>query len=374
MEEGNELKTRKKSSNRKGGQDGDRQDSSRPNSKNRKADQHSVQEPSLTDEAHTSQKRSGGALASSGNHDSDDALVCKICKKIFTSEGDMLVECERCEKWECLACSEMSAAHYRLLNETDINEFIHWYCKECNGQAVKAVKTERSIEESCKEYMSKFRQEISTEIQAVKTSLDTKIGKEVTNINKNIADLKKEVNGAELKQVKDKLGRIEEQLEGERQSTLEELWERNERKLNLVVFNMPESNRDEAADRVSDDLEKLRAMLKTIEANVPITKTDRLGKRSELTRPLKISVKSMSDKQRILKNASKLSRIPDLSDIHINRDMTPLERDQWKILVKERKERVEESKAKGEVINWIIRNGKVIKGRPRGEEVEEERV
>jgi hypothetical protein len=76
------------------------------------------------------------------------------------------------------------------------------------------------------------------------------------------------------------------------------------------------------------------------------------------------------DHRKILRASGKLQNHEDFKNIYINRDMTPLERDQWRILVKLKKDKQEQAVQTGEDATWIIRSGKVVKGRraARGKE------
>ena len=54
-----------------------------------------------------------------------------------------------------------------------------------------------------------------------------------------------------------------------------------------------------------------------------------------------------------------------MKSIFINRDKTPLERAEWRKLLGEKKEKNEEAEHMGREENWVIRNNKVVLGKPR---------
>ena len=59
-------------------------------------------------------------------------LTCKICECVIYDDDDKLIECGRCEKWECITCSKMSERQYDLLNDKSIGVRLHWLCTlEC---------------------------------------------------------------------------------------------------------------------------------------------------------------------------------------------------------------------------------------------------
>lgn len=137
-----------------------------------------------------------------------------------------------------------------------------------------------------------------------------------------------------------------------------EIEERLKRNQNLVFFNIDESSKVEAKDRVDEDSMNVMKVLDKIEVEncggfEPPT---RLGKKDEVTRPLKIRFKSSEACLKILKSANKLKG----SKIYISRDVTPLERREWKELVEERNRKRQEAQEKGIEAKWIIRRGKVM--------------
>ena len=122
---------------------------------------------------------------------------------------------------------------------------------------------------------------------------------------------------------------------------------------------------------MDDDLESVRRLLAVVEVAVPISKaTTRLGKKGESTRPLRITTASIADQHGILKAAVKLRDSEEYKDIFINHDQTPLEQKNWKELMVMRIAKIKESVEAGEEnTNWVIRKGKVVKGRLKTTEI-----
>ena len=54
-------------------------------------------------------------------------------------------------KWNCAECLGMSEAAYSFFVSSGNGS--HWYCKDCEGQAMRAVKVDRTIEEECSKYL-----------------------------------------------------------------------------------------------------------------------------------------------------------------------------------------------------------------------------
>ena len=132
----------------------------------------------------------------------------------------------------------------------------------------------------------------------------------------------------------------------------------------MILFNIPESGKQEADERRNDDTELVKKILSSIGIHTHIANVTRLGMKEENpNRPVRVKVATDCDQSKILKAASKLSDIPEYRNVHINRDMTPLERVQRKKLLEEKKKKTEESTQRGENTVWVIRGNRVVKGR-----------
>lgn len=289
-----------------------------------------------------------------------DSIECKTCKTVFTGEEDQLIECERCEKWECIACSSLSDDEYKLLNSSPVS--IHWYCIVCNGQAVSAVKSDNLIEEKCKAYFESVRGEIAQ----VKNELDNKITEVNTQLWDEIKTLKERLDTHD-KEVEKK---IDNKLSTSADLGIKEMSEREGRKLNMILFNVPESKSEDGEERKKHDTDMLNKIQAVIGNKANLTKVVRIGAKKEQNRPLRVAASSLQEHRDILRSAKKLQGNDDWKEVYISKDMTPLERDQWRALVNERKEKQTQSEATGDLTRWVIRSGKVIKGRNKLREEE----
>ena len=143
-----------------------------------------------------------------------------------------------------------------------------WFCTPCRGLAVQAAQTDKLVEDRCRHYMGKDMEEIhcvnnelKKDIRAVSTS--------VTQIVADIDTLKRD-----MKDHEDKVDRrVDDKLHDATTLCLEEFREREERKLNIIVFNVPESEKESDDGRKNDNLEYLRGMMSDVELNVPFPKS-----------------------------------------------------------------------------------------------------
>ena len=133
-----------------------------------------------------------------------------------------------------------------------------------------------------------------------------------------------------------------------------EIAERDRRKRNIIVYNLPEKTER------ADDKVKLTEMCKEItDVELKITKTFRLGKRVESKhRPLLVGLETEDDRACLLSVAPRLRLSTEFKQVFIALDMTKLERERHKKVVEELKRR----RSNGES-GIFIRNGNIVQRR-----------
>ena len=155
---------------------------------------------------------------------------------------------------------------------------------------------------------------------------------------------------------------------------LKEMELRESKKLNLVFFNVEESTGSDKEEITRDDSDKLNQLQQEINTSATLNNIVRLGTRNPgKPRPIKASVDNLDDHRNILRAAKSLRLSENNSHVYVSRDQTPLEREAWRKLVVEKKEKQEESKRKQENVRWVIYKGRVIQGRAT-EPLEERRA
>ena len=81
-----------------------------------------------------------------------DGDQCAVCNVKYTGKKDKLLSCDRCDSNFCIACLGISTTEHKILKKPEVL----WFCKDCQQPAIKAVKTDREIEERCEEYFEKM--------------------------------------------------------------------------------------------------------------------------------------------------------------------------------------------------------------------------
>ena len=119
-------------------------------------------------------------------------------------------------------------------------------------------------------------------------------------------------------------------------SMLSEEKEKDKRKLNLILHNIPESTNSISDVRKQDDTDTAAAIFNQ-HLGIPtsVTNATRLGKKGPKPKILRVTVSSERDKAIILRNCMKVRSITEadyLKNFFITPDMTPMEREQNKAL------------------------------------------
>ena len=135
--------------------------------------------------------------------------------------------------------------------------------------------------------------------------------------------------------------------------------EKGKRQLNIIVHNLEESSASEGPARKEDDISECKSLFqKYLEVTVSIHNAIRLGKRSDKSRLLKISLSSTQEKANVLKNKLKLRSSTNPSpvrNIFITPDYTPLEQKRNKAL---RQQLADMNKVENV---YIIKNGQIMR-------------
>lgn len=334
--------------------------------------------PNKDDKQRGIKKRLRSSSKQDTNEDTDsdmeieqpNSLTCKTCLTVFTKQDDKLIQCDRCNKWVCLECTGVDENTYAVLN-TPKGKRLHWFCKECEEDAMKAVHIDMEIKERCDEYLGILRDEIkevkqeltnkvSMEVGAVRVDMDAlrqETEKTTTSLSKEISDLKKTFESSSQSP-----GSSAEQLNEAAAANMKEISERDSRKNNIIIFNLKESEKDDPKNRIDEDLEQARALLHAIQVKVPIQNPVRLGKKpGDKPRPLRLSTSSPENVKEILKGAAKLQEVDQYKGIFINKDLTPLEREAIKKLVVKKRALNDKAKEEKSGETWVIRGDQVVK-------------
>ena len=291
------------------------------------------------------------------NDKSDSENKCGSCPNTC-KDNEPALQCELCCFWHHIACENVSKTQYIFLSKhPDEDNGIHWYCRKCNKSAAKLWGNMTKLEK---------RQDA---LEVVVNTLNTKVDDHDNNIKSlqtKVDDNEKSMKTEVENQVKIAFEKRKEVLVRE---SVREASDRTRRKNNVIIFNLEESKSDTPATRLKEDNALTQNICKEmgIVEEVTIRKSVRLGKKKEDSdenpRPLRVELESVQSKNLITREASKLSDHPseEMRKIFIKKDMTPLERQEWKDLAKVKEARQAETAAAGEDTKWMIKDGAVVK-------------
>ena len=199
---------------------------------------------------------------------------------------------------------------------------------------------------------------LPTIVQAIAVAIGEKMEERFSAMEERIEKLEHE-----LKMEKETVMKVKTKLSDTTESNLREMELRETKKLNIMLFNVEESTAGSEEEQLREDAETLVKIQRDMGTSVPLTNVIRIGKAGvNKVRPLRATAPDSDSHRELLISAKKLRNSTVFNKVFLNRDMTPLERIQWKSLIKERKEKQEESKTKGENVKWVIHRGKVVPG------------
>lgn len=242
---------------------------------------------------------------------------CGTCRKIVAKKAEAL-QCEYCSTWFHIGCQSIPSDVYRVMKQAS-GELFHWFCNGCNNKAIDVLKLVQTIKEKNDELDGRM-----SSVEAKVHALDSQFEERVSSSVKKV--VREEVFEARM---------------------------REERRLNIVVKNLPEERPDDEAW-----LELVQAM------GVPgigeVNGCSRIGKAGAegKPRPLKVECASSSQKQKLLRNSNKLARAAEgkFKNVFLNRDLTRTEQNEQRQLREELKKMKEENPAK----RFVIRRNAVV--------------
>lgn len=115
-----------------------------------------------------------------------------------------------------------------------------------------------------------------------------------------------------------------------------ELSDREKRKSNLIIFNLPELENSSITDQSNKDICDVKEILTELNVSVNVTNAMRLGKyditRTSRKRPLKIILPNEDYALEILRNCKNLKNSKSFKTISIDRDRTPAQINYYKAI------------------------------------------
>ena len=234
---------------------------------------------------------------------------------------------------------------------------------------------DKSIEDKCNKYLEEIKKSIETlgaslqrkvdktEFEGLKNKID-EIEKEIETIKK---DAQEEGSWTDIKTATEKR-KIEEVIDISLRDYENEEKERQNRRKNIIVFGLPESEKTIPEECKEDDVKKMVGLCKNI-CKIKFNENDiskiiRLGKVTEdKERPLLITISEEIKKREIFRNLNKIRDAGSpFNKVTITHDMTKKQKEELKIKIETAKEMEQKDNSdkymycvRGPPWNWYIK-------------------
>lgn len=241
---------------------------------------------------------------------------CLKCD-VHVKKNDSAVQCNICDLWVHQKCADICDVLFDYLcKQAKTPGGITWSCKSCGISTAKISKMVVEMDKRVSTLETKVsdgekdRDTIKVQLKGVST--------EVNNLKESLKTSNKEAQ----------------------RSVLSEVRERENRKTNIVLHQLPEPSIEvtEGEKRKELDHEELVKVLAAIESNTKpedIKFFTRLGEKGGNPRPLLVGFHNVDSKLKILKASKNLANLPRYEDLRIVPDLTKEQRSEEEELRKE---------------------------------------
>ena len=278
---------------------------------------------------------------------------CGKCEGEVTTKS---LQCQACEIWYHDACIPgMNKEFFEACNlARQTFGFSPFMCQGCRKVVAKFNRSVKDLEKE----VEKPRERVDV-LELEKETLAQK----VENMELKTTKVKEGLEGVE-KEVISGMKKAKEEVKND---VSKEMKEREERSQNVVMYGIEESEKESPEERKKDDENKVKEVMRGVEVEGEVEIKFRAGRKNEgndqRPRPLIVHVKSEEDRMRLLKDARKLSRIPQLKTVFIAEDMTWAQREEARKMERELRD---EAERKTKEANEQGKNGKFFLVGPRG--------
>ena len=296
-------------------------------------------------------------------------------------DGQSGVQCEKCTNWFHSACQLIPPAAVTALERFKV---LSWFCAECKTTLTKQPKASEKISQlelkvagldiSLREHMKVAHASLK-ELESLatqQTAFTKKLYQEQEKAKATYAEIARgtcaevvaSVQKGPTYQQAIQAPTMGTQAAQEISGMIDNFIDKERRKLNVVVHNLPEqeTTNDPVDEKMQKDITSFCKIIKDeLRLNIRVNKAFRAGpKQSTRPRLLIVTLDSTDAKLELLKLSPQLRNSDQWRSLFINPDLTRKEREDGKKLRQELADR----KGAGES-NIYIRQGKIVKGPPQ---------
>ena len=219
---------------------------------------------------------------------------CVTCGNDIEENG---VECQWCCCWEHRECANLSIDEYNML--TTSSSKIMFFCTLCYSKVPFALKVKQESNHSydaLEARLKNIEKQLVESLQKYESCLNQLASNQQDTV---MVDIEEAIGDKS----QDEVISLKSPIESLASSIVREQNEKEKRQLNLVLYNVPESVKDEAHARKQDDIDRVSSLLDSyLGVKASINNAIRIGKKKEKPRLLKITVGSLQEKTMILCN------------------------------------------------------------------------
>lgn len=241
--------------------------------------------------------------------------TCPKCESTLKDTSEYQT-CSVCELDFCIKCTGISTALMCALQEDTTNNFM-WTCNCCkqNFPSMTSMKTQlKSIEDSTHVRLTR----LEDNMMEINSNINTKVKYEMQSMKPDLIN--------EIKQ------EIKTSLQDDVRKEVREIEDQKIRSLNLIIFNMQESEDKSGTVRKDFDMNRFMELCSRIGVkDVDVKTLFRLGITGQKkSRPLKVVLNSKKHRKDILDSVSKIKNLATETELNkciIVKDLTVQQRE-----------------------------------------------
>ena len=318
-----------------------------------------------------------------GSDIGSDSTCCRggpgqiVCGNLV-EDGQCWVQCDKCSNWFHASYQVVPSEAVKALGKFPI---LTWLCSECKPSLTRQSRVSEKITHlegkvadldlSLREHMKVVHESLKEQEIAVaqQSHLLKRSFIEQEKVKASYADILKgscaeavasarNSASAKLPQPQSSVN-IGPQAAKEISGMLDNYMDKDRRKCNVVIYNLPEETGNSQEEKIAKDIHKFREIVKKeLRLNLRVTRAFRAGK-SLPNRPrlLVATLEDVETKIELLKLAPQLRNSTEWKHLFVNPDLTQKEREEGRKLRKELSRR----KSAGET-HLYIRQGRIVQG------------
>ena len=228
--------------------------------------------------------------ASENDHEDDQSLKCDKCKGSVNN----LIQCESCSVWYCCTCGNFSP---QVVEVISICKTLHWFCEPCDN-ALNLPNSDHSV----------YKESIDNRLKSIESDL-TELSDQFKTWSNEVLQIDEPVimeSTSEAEEVEPSSSKCRApgllSISNTVISALNKNMEKECRRLNIIIHQLPESTAENSQTKKNDDMLEASKIFKEV-LSIPskVTNAIRLGQKNAKPRLLKITLDSERSKALILK-------------------------------------------------------------------------